>query len=286
MAISPIEPVVVGVDGTLSSVRAVDLAAEEAGARVAPLVVVYTVEPATDPALLPDHRCLLDLVVSRAQADHPALSVDGDLVYGEPVDTLVRWSARACLVVVGHRDPARTAWSTPGGSVAAEVAARSAAPVIVYRPPDATTGGPVLIGLGGPAGEPEQPAGPVRGPARGPIAFAFEEAELRGAPILACHVQPPGQVLPGGCTGGHTVTPAESRHLLVEALDKWVARYPGVEVRQAVLSGADVAAALARASRTASLAVVGADGHRAPGLSPVTRDLIDAAHCPVAVVWG
>ena len=99
-----IEPVVAGVDGTLAGVRAVDLAAEEATARVAPLVVVYTVEPGTDPALLRGHRRLLDLVVSRAQAEHPALSVASDLVYGEPVETLVRWSARACLVVVGHRD--------------------------------------------------------------------------------------------------------------------------------------------------------------------------------------
>jgi len=106
MHCQPMEPVVAGVDGTLASVRAVDLAAEEATARVTPLVVVYTVEPRTDPALLPGHRRLLDLVVSRAQAEHPALSVASDLVYGEPVETLVRWSARACLVVVGHRDGA------------------------------------------------------------------------------------------------------------------------------------------------------------------------------------
>jgi len=35
----PIEPVVAGLDGTLAGVPAVDLAAEEAAARVAPLVV-------------------------------------------------------------------------------------------------------------------------------------------------------------------------------------------------------------------------------------------------------
>ncbi len=95
------EPVVVGVDGTLASIGALDLAADEAMGRVVPLVVVYTVEPPLDPSL-PQHRRLLDLAVSRAAADHPGLSVSGDLVPGTPVDALIAWSRRASLVVVGH----------------------------------------------------------------------------------------------------------------------------------------------------------------------------------------
>src|SRR5690349_15104992 len=95
------EPVVVGVDGTLASIGALDLAADEAMGRVVPLVVVYTVEPPLDPAL-PQHRRLLDLAVSRAAADHPGLSVSGDLVPGAPAEALVAWSRRASLVVVGH----------------------------------------------------------------------------------------------------------------------------------------------------------------------------------------
>ena len=242
-----IEPVVAGVDGTLAGVRAVDLAAEEATARVAPLVVVYTVEPGTDPALLRGHRRLLDLVVSRAQAEHPALSVESDLVYGEPVEALVRWSARACLMVVGHREG-----RSGGRSVAAEVAARSVAPVIVYRRlavPQPAGDRPVLVAVAGRSGE------------RGPFAFAFDEAQLRGAALVACYV-PAGKV-------------ERPDDLLVEALDGWPARYPDVEVRRQVLSGPDVAGLLSGASDAAGLAVVGVDGYRA---------LIDTAGCPVAVV--
>jgi len=256
-----IEPVVAGVDGTLAGVRAVDLAAEEATARVAPLVVVYTVEPGTDPALLRGHRRLLDLVVSRAQAEHPALSVESDLVYGEPVEALVRWSARACLMVVGHREG-----SDGKGSVAAGLAARSLAPVIVYRPlavPQPDGDRPVLIGVAGRSG------------GQGPVAFAFEEAQLRGTALVACHV-------PSG-----PVSTVDGR--LADALDGWPARYPDVEVRQKVLSGPDAAGMLSAASATAGLAVVGTDGYRTlgrHGLGPVSRALIDTAGCPVAVVPG
>jgi nucleotide-binding universal stress UspA family protein len=66
-----VEPVVVGVDGTLASMRALDLAAEEAMGRVVPLVVRYIIEPPLDPTLS-QHRRLLDLAVSRAEAEHPA----------------------------------------------------------------------------------------------------------------------------------------------------------------------------------------------------------------------
>jgi nucleotide-binding universal stress UspA family protein len=190
-------------------------------------------------------------VVSRAQAEHPALSVGSDLVYGEPVDTLVRWSARACLVVVGGR------------SVAAEVAARSVAPVIVYRPlavPHPDGDRPVLVGIAARAGE--EP----------PLAFAFEEAQLRGTAVVAGY-------LPAG--------PGGAPDALVEAIDGWPAKFPDVEVRREVLHGSDAARVLSDASGAAGLVVVGVDGYRAlrrHGLGPVSRALIDTAGCPVAVV--
>lgn len=272
---SPIEPVVAAVDGTLSSARAVDLAAEEAAARVAPLVVVYTVEPGGDPALLPGHRRLLDLMASRAEAEHPGLSVGVDLVSGEPVEALVRWSAQACLLVVGHCGD-----EYHRRSVAAEVASRSAAPVIVYRPLsvyEMTDSRPVLIGVAGRPGE------------QAPFRFAFEEAELRGAPVVACYVRAPRYVFPAADPFADAPTPAESQDLLTAALDGWPARYPDVEVRMQVLYGRHVVDVLAHASRAAGLTVVGANPQRALDygcLGPVARGLIDIAGCPVAVVSG
>jgi nucleotide-binding universal stress UspA family protein len=154
-----IEPVVVGVDGTLASIGALDLAADEAMARVAPLVVVCTVEPPLDPGA-PQHRRLLDLAVSRAAADHPGLAVSGELAEGDPLEALAAWSARACLLVVG-----------PGQ---AAVAARSEIPVIVFRPFAVHTHAgrrPVL----------------VTDDDRSAYAFASAEAALRGAPLVKTH---------------------------------------------------------------------------------------------------
>ena len=149
--------------------------------------------------------------------------------------------------------------------MAAETAARSLAPAIVYRPlavPQPGADRPVLIGVTGRPGE--QPL----------LAFAFEEAELRGCALVASYVAP----------GSGSVAPA---NLLAEALGPWPAKYPDVEVRPQVRPGTDVADALCAASTLAWLTVVGADGRRGSrghGLGPVSRALIERAGCPVAVV--
>lgn len=163
MSTRSIEPVVVGVDGTLASTGALDLAADEAMARVVPLVVVYTVEPPLDPDA-PRHRRLLDVAVSRAAADHPGLAVSGELAVGRPAQALVAWSAQACLLVVGHGRHA----------VAEQVAAYSRTPVIVYRPFTVHTHAgrrPVVV---------VDDAASAR-------AFAVAEAALRGAPMVTTH---------------------------------------------------------------------------------------------------
>jgi nucleotide-binding universal stress UspA family protein len=137
------------------------------------------------------------------------------------------------------------------------------APVIVYRPlavPQPDGDRPVLVGIAARTGEQPQ------------LAFAFEEAQLRGTALIAGY-------LPGG--------PGGAADALVEAVDGWPARFPDVEVRPEVLCGSDAARALSDVSGAAGLVVVGVDGYRAlrrHGLGPVSRSLIDTAGCPVAVV--
>jgi len=182
MAGSSTRPVVVGWDATLASVGALDLAADEAMARVVPLVVVSIVEPPLDPDL-EQHRRLLDLAVSRAVAEHPGLSVSGDLVHGTPVEALLAHSHHACLLVVGHTHSA-------DHSVAERVAVGAPVPVIVYRPFTARSarGRPVLVGVD----EPDH-TGPT-------VAFATIEAALRGVPLTEL---PPGHVLPDLVVASH-----------------------------------------------------------------------------------
>jgi len=260
------EPVVVGVDGTLASMRALDLAADEAMGRVVPLVVVYTVAPPLDPTL-PQHQRLLDLAVSRAEADHPGLAVSAELVRGEPVEALIAWSWRACLLVLGHAHGDHP-------SVAAGVVERSAAPVIVYRPfvgASQVDRRPVLVGVD------------ATGPGLAALRFAFEEAALRGAPLSVVQVWPGPAADEPGVTGA--ASPAQAARLLSAAIAQWSSRYAEVPVHSEVLRGRAVASALAGASRNAALVVVGAHHDGAAGSSgPVSRALIDLAACPVAVV--
>jgi nucleotide-binding universal stress UspA family protein len=131
-------------------------------------------------------------------------------------------------------------------------------------------------------------------PARGDepaIAFAFEEAALRGVPLVAVHVWSGD---PAGGLG--TVDPyrydlsaawSAADRLLAEALAGWADRYPQVRVERQPRYDANVERAMLDAAEEAGLVVVGA--RRFPAFSPlllgpVPRALIQRAACPVAVV--
>ncbi|MEJ3748921.1 universal stress protein [Actinomycetes bacterium KLBMP 9797] len=259
MYAEPVGPVLVGVDGSESALRAVDLAAEEAAARPSPLVVVHV------PGDAGADGGLLQVAATRALAEHPGLAVSTALATGDPADVLATWSQDACLLVLGHhRDLSFPA--LPAGPVTTRVVYQSACPVIVHRPVDAdretAQPRPVVVGVDGdPRGEPA-------------VEFAFEEAALRGAPLHAVHVRP-------------WKVPDTDRTPF-DAVDAWYDKYPEVPVRRYLRYGRRAVPTLAMVSADAQLLVVSADRcDRAPtrvvrGLVP--RAMIDLAGCPVAVV--
>ncbi len=264
MPTEPMGPVVVGVSRSEASMSAVDLAAEEAAARLTPLLIVRG-HPACAGRLPADHD-LLELAVSRALADHPWLAVSGKLVIGEAARVLTAQSARASVVVVGHQPapvrPGRPARSA--GSVAAQVMLGSNCPVIAHRPTDperqTEQANPVLLGV------------TRHGRAEPVVEFAFEEATLRGTALCAMHVWPEED---------------EAARVLDEALATWSAKCPEVPVIRHVWPGYDVARALCSASRDAQLMVVGLGpqtGRTRLMRGLLVQDLIDFAGCPVAVV--
>jgi nucleotide-binding universal stress UspA family protein len=243
---------------------AADLAAEEAMARVAPLIVVHADGGYASGAEHLDRRPLV-VAVARALAEHPGLSVTTELVHADPVEALLHCSRDASLLVVGCRGR-RAGAGGHAGSVASSVARVADVPVVVHRPLDPSTNAslprPVLVGVA-PDGEPEDP-----------VDFAFAEAALRGTPLYAMHVWSVG-------------VRVEAERRLSEVVTRWSKKYPEVRVHCAVRRSLDVPIALAAASRSAQLLVVGARRHphgTGASMAAVSQALVHRAGCSVAVV--
>jgi nucleotide-binding universal stress UspA family protein len=281
MVKEPSGPVVVGVDGSSSGIDAVELAADEAMARVAPLIVVHAIGIGGSVGVVADGlagaRRTLAVAVGRARAEHPGLAVCGELVPGRPEDVLVDGSLHASLLVVGHRRR-RAFGERPVGSVASAVVARADVPVIVHRPLEPIAAAPwprpVLVGVGDTGTDPV-------------VGFAFAEAAMRGTGLLAVRVWArPEDASPAG-GADPTAGREEAGHVLTAALERWAEKYPEVRVRLAARHALDVPVALTAATRSAQLAVVGARWHLGttrPVPGEVAQVLLRRAGCPVAVV--
>lgn len=274
----PMEPVVVGVDGSAESMSALDLAAEEAASRVAPLSIVHVHDPSTarhvdQPAAA---RRLLATAVSRALAEHPALSVTAELLTGVPTDVLVERAHQASLLVIGHSP--RCGGRTTARSAAHQAVSRTSVPVIVDRPlyPSAIAQQPrpVLVAVACAPGDDAL------------VEFAFEEAASRGAPLLAAHIWPGSVYAEDRRIGrgfGFALARDEADRLLVDTLRPWSEKYPQVAVRRMIRHGLDVPVSLTAASRSAQLVVVGSRGSDDSSLS-VAQVVVHRAGCSVAVV--
>jgi nucleotide-binding universal stress UspA family protein len=244
------QPIVVGVDGSAGSRAASEYAAEEAAARVTPLILVHAI------AGTGDSDEVVAEAVGAAQAQHPALAVTGYCVAGNPVRVLTTMAAGAGLLVVGHRGRgARSGHDV--GSVALRLIGSGPVPLLIHRPlaraGEVDLPRPVLVGVD---------------PADGPDAlaeFAFAEAALRGSPVRLIWLRPPEP----GCTAS-------------DLLYRWSEKYPEVAVTATSRYGVDAAIALAAASHSAQLVVVGTTGRPAGGWA--ARALVDRAGCPVAIV--
>ncbi|WP_369272511.1 universal stress protein [Streptomyces sp. R11] len=263
--------VVVGVDGSSSSLAAVEQAAREAQLRRAELRVVHALSWPVRPMYAPLDPSPLNRLVNeaaqRARTMAPEVEVTEAVETGDAVAVLEAESRAADLVVVGPRGMGGFIGMLLG-STAASLAAHSQCPVMVVREEPAGAGPIVLAVDGSPVGE-------------AAVEFAFAEAALRGAEIVAVHAWLPDYVPPG--TGLES-----AERLLAQALAGRGQSYPDVTVRHEVLSG-ETREVLIEASRTAQLMVVGARGRGGfVGLllGSVSQALLHHAHCPVTVVRG
>ncbi|MBQ1093436.1 universal stress protein [Streptomyces sp. B93] len=278
-------PLVVGVDGSEPSLRAVDWAADEAARRGVPLRVVYASlwERYEGPApgyhashVRPRGDDVVEVAGRRASDRQPDLKVTVEVVSEEPEYALVREGRQATAVVVGTRGHGGFAGALLG-SVSVTVAANAHCPVIVVRGGDATpTGGRIVVGVG----EGAETAATVR--------YAVEAARLRGAPLEAVRAwrRPVRDTTGNPLRAGGPAGPAyeeEAALTLDEAL-----RDTGDDVRviRRTVEG-HARRALVDASHDAALVVVGArrrGGRFGLQLGRVAHAVLHHAACPVVVV--
>lgn len=174
MTVLPSQPIVVGIDGSKSALRAAFWAAEEAANRDAVLRLISVVDGREH-----DHSSAAAALRSASDtlnASGLQLKIETDVLQGDPVDVLVEASRSAALVCVGWKG---THDSGPGrrGSTAARLAqSAESSVVIVHRRHTRKPVGPhrwVLAVLD------------KRPHLRGILQTAIEEANLRDASVLA-----------------------------------------------------------------------------------------------------
>jgi nucleotide-binding universal stress UspA family protein len=286
--------IVVGVDGSQPSRRALSWATEEAVRRRLSLYLVHSYQVPATYAGEGSYTDLTDADVERIRsaARHlvddaaavrqlaPRVAVTTQWSQGSAAQALVEASRTADTIVLGARGRGSLTAAVLG-SVSTQVAMHALAPVVVLkdrehpeRPRDS-----VVVGTDGSPGS------------QACLAYAFQQAASRGTTLQAVYVWSADSAgwIPGASlvTATHRME-TKGQLLLAEALAGWAEKYPGVQVRRSVVQG-DPVSALVECSDGAQLIVVGSRGRGSFAglvLGSVSHGVLHEAGCPVAVVRG
>ncbi|WP_336113789.1 universal stress protein [Streptomyces sp. PTD9-10] len=284
-------PLVVGVDGSDSSLLAVDWAVDEAARHRLALHLVHAslreryeaVQPSfsTDrPAEAVMAQHIISSSLERARLRDPEVKASGEVLPDDAVSVLLRAGPEAFALVTGSHGRGEVAGLLLG-SVSLAVAARAVCPVFVVRSGDPIhqgTFGRVVVGVGDPTGD----AGAVR--------FAVREAEVRGCALTAVRAwrNPAQEPVDHMLIADDAARLREERAStgLEDALREAAREYPQVDIQRRPVEG-PAHRVLLKASAEADLVVVGAQrrhGHFGLQLGRVAHALLHHSECPVAVV--
>ncbi|ASR36503.1 universal stress protein [Prauserella marina] len=292
-------PILAGVDGSTSALRATAWAARTAARRHAPLVLVSTMlmpvpygagigppagyfsgleaEGERRLAEAEEHARL-------AAAGAGELTVSTEFHIGNPVPILRERARAARMLVLGTRGLGELT-GTFVGSVAVALVSHGPCPVAVVRgrgqdgePP---AEGPVVVGVDGSS------------TSEAAVAAAFEEAAVRGTSLIAVHAWSDASFaamagLEGLGTEGLAWDEIQTKERLVlaERLAGWQERYPEVSVERVVRRDRPLRGLLEPAAR-AQLLVVGSRGRGGFSgmlLGSTSNALVYSAPCPVLIV--
>lgn len=288
-------PIVVGIDGSDGTIRAVRWAAAEAARRRLRLRLVHAHNlPALGYPLMLETRGLHEVLIEQAQTwlraaaetvarVAPQVEVQTEVRTAGAIAQLTDESRHARYVVVGSRGLG----GIPRlllGSTAEGLAGHAGCPVVVV--PDVTEpapNAPVVVGVDG---------SPVSDAA---VAVAFDEAATRDVDLVAVHAwsdfvgtglyAPLLTVREWSEEDLSEVEDAEWR-VMVEQLAGWRDKYPDVNVQRVLVKERPAAALLDHAQR-AQLLVVGSRGRgglTSTLLGSTSRAVLHHAPCPVIVV--
>ncbi|GGV32173.1 universal stress protein [Streptomyces spectabilis] len=276
--------VIVGLDGSPESQAATEWAAREAKLRDLPLTLVSVLEPVPEPVT---QAPLMGPETSRHWIDripreyaeglrlrHPGVTVGVRRLSGSPGDLLPRRAREdEALLVLGSRGLSGLTGFLVG-SVALAALAHAGQPAVLVRAGEQAVDEHLMDPVGIPStAAPYRPV--VLGldtvnPHDAVVAFAFEAAARRSAPLRVVHADPDPR------------SPAE----LAGMLRPWARAFPQVAIVDEARSGG-AAQHVTAASQDASLLVVGRRIRRTPigpHIGPVVHTVLRRAACPVAVV--
>ncbi|MFY7069367.1 universal stress protein [Nocardiopsis changdeensis] len=296
MAQSANAPVVVAVNGSPASERAVDWAAGEARRRGRRLRLVYAFSwplyhslPRDLPGFDVDEFALRIVGSARLRALQlePDLTVEAVHITSDPVTVLLLESQKAHMLVMGAHHRTAVDAVIPG-STDLEMLVSALCPIVIVPDlPPGTATGRILVGVDGSE------------TARLAVEWAFPAADTRKAVLRAVTVHEEhawwrfGALQEPSWTGSEkeketaeTEARAAAGRLLSDAIADERVRWPQVRVEEVVAVG-HPAQALCAAAQDCDLMVVGSHGRGGFAgmlLGSVSRHVISHSPCPVAVV--
>jgi nucleotide-binding universal stress UspA family protein len=282
--------IVVGVDGSDSSARAVAWAADQAVAERRPLLLAHAAAPmdaawldqtGTDGrfgtvALRAYGEELLSSARVAAETRHPDLEPRTVLRVIDPRHLFLDLSEDASMVVLGSHGRGRFR-SLLLGSVGVALSRRTRCPLVVHRPGnEGKVRHGVLVGVDGAPGSPDV------------LEFAFRQASLHGWPLTIQHSLWDAAA---AVAGPHRVDAQaaefeEQRLLVAECVTGMTEKFPDVRSELTLARGHAPDCLVLEGTRM-NLLVVGR--HETSALSRITRGsvattVVEHATCPVAVV--
>ncbi|MFF5340141.1 universal stress protein [Streptomyces althioticus] len=297
-----VRTITVGLDGSLESRAAAEWAAREAALRRIPVRLLHVWQPVPERMAQASlsgaetHQYWTERIPREAaeglRLRHPGVEVTIEQRAGAPAEVLAEAARDAELLILGSRALSGLAGFLIG-SVGQSVVARAEVPVILVRADEQAAEGRVE----GPAGTPSAATGfrPVvvgldtGSPDGTVLAFAFEEAQRRAAPLTVLRAWNLSSSQIYAMSAGYDPREDLARaqaEALSEALLPWREKYPDVEVTEDSRLGSP-AGHLVDAARDASLVVVGRRIRRSPfgmHIGAVAHAVMHHATAPVAVV--